>query len=98
MAKAPADGKLEKGYLLEETLREYFRQAGYFAVRGVPFQLAGDDVTDIDLWLYERPTASGRRRTIVDIKNKVRPKAVERIVWTTGLRAALGVEAALVAT
>ena len=49
-------GKGDKGYRLEELLRAYFLRAGFFVVRSVPFQDAGDDLTDIDLWLYERPT------------------------------------------
>jgi hypothetical protein len=42
----------DKGYRLEELLRAYFLRAGFFVVRAVPFQHAGDDLTDIDLWLY----------------------------------------------
>ncbi len=87
-----------KGYDMEESLKAYFWQAGYFVVRGLPYQIDGEDVTDVDLWLYERPAASTRRRIIVDIKNKRSPKAAERIIWTKGLQAALGVEGAIVAT
>ncbi|RUV41897.1 MAG: hypothetical protein EOQ55_26780 [Mesorhizobium sp.] len=87
-----------KGQELEESLKAYFWQAGYFVVRGLPYQLDGEDVTDVDLWLYERPAASTRRRIIVDIKNKKSPKAAERVVWTKGLQAALGVDGAVVAT
>ena len=87
-----------KGLDLEEMLRAYFLQAGYFVVRGVPYRLDEEDVTDIDLWLYERPGASTRRRIIVDIKNKKSPKAAERIIWTKGLQSALGVDGAIVAT
>ena len=87
-----------KGVNLEEALRAYFWLAGYFVVRGVPYRLDGEDVTDIDLWLYERPAASTRRRLIVDIKNRKSPKASERIIWTKGLQAALGVDGAIVAT
>lgn len=87
-----------KGLEMEEALRAYFFEAGYFVVRGVPFQLDGDDVTDIDLWLYERPAAATRRRIIVDVKNKKSPKAAERIIWVKGLQAALGADAAIVAT
>ena len=70
-----------KGFDLEEALKVYFWQAGYFVVRGIPYRLNGEDVTDIDLWLYERPAASTRRRLIVDIKNRKSPKASERIIW-----------------
>ena len=87
-----------KGLGMEEALRAYFYEAGYFVVRGVPFGLDGDDVTDIDLWLYERPAAATRRRIIVDIKNKKSPKAAERIIWTKGLQAALAADGAIVAT
>ena len=41
-----------KGLELEEVLKEYFWQAGYFAVRGVPYRLDDEDVTDVDFWLY----------------------------------------------
>ena len=87
-----------KGLDLEEALKAYFWQAGYFAVRGVPFRLDAEDVTDIDLWLYERPAASTRRRLIVDAKNRNSPKAAERLIWTKGLAAALHVDGAVVAT
>jgi hypothetical protein len=87
-----------KGFDLEEALRAYFWRAGYFVVRAVPFRLDGDDVTDIDLWVYERPAALTRRRLIVDAKNRRSPKASERIIWASGLRAALGVDGAIVAT
>ena len=78
-----------RGPALEEALKAYFWQAGYFVVRGVPYRIDDDDVTDIDLWLYERPAALTRRRLIVDAKNKQRPKASERIVWSKGLQNAL---------
>jgi len=82
---------------LEEVLRAYFLRAGFFVIRGVPFRFADEDLTDVDLWLYERPTTS-RRVQICDIKYKQRPKAVERIFWTSGLADALGVDGAYVAT
>ena len=68
--------KGSKGYDLEEMLRAYFLRAGFYVARGVPLQHAGDDLTDVDLWLYERPTGSSRRRQIVDAKSKNKPKAV----------------------
>jgi hypothetical protein len=95
MALGTAGGK---GYDLEEALKAYFWHAGYFVVRGMPYRLDGEDVTDIDLWLYERPTALTRRRLIVDAKNRRSPKVSERIIWASGLRAALGVDGAIVAT
>jgi hypothetical protein len=87
-----------RGPDLEEALRAYFYHAGYFAVRGVPFRLEADDVTDIDIWLYERPAALTRRRLIVDAKNRKSPRVAERIVWTKGLQHALKVDGAIVAT
>lgn len=88
----------EKGYLLEELLRAYFLRAGMYAARGVPLQLDGEDLTDIDIWLYERPTGSSRRRQIVDAKSKLKPKAIERLLWTKGLFELLQVDGAYVAT
>jgi hypothetical protein len=67
-------------------------------LRSIPFQHAGDDLTDIDLWLYERPTGSSRRRQILDAKSKTKPKAVERLLWTKGLVQLLDVDGAYVAT
>jgi len=87
-----------KGAVLEEVLRAYFLRAGFFVIRGVPFRFADEDLTDVDLWLYERPTGTARRVQICDIKYKQRPKAVERIFWTSGLADALGVDGAYVAT
>jgi hypothetical protein len=87
-----------KGAVLEEALRAYFLRAGFFVVRGVPFRFADEDLTDVDLWLYERPTGTSRRVQICDIKYKQRPKAVERIFWTSGLADALDVDGAYVAT
>ena len=88
----------QKGSVLEEILKDYFLRAGYFVVRGVPYRVDGTDLTDIDLWLYERPTGSSRRRQIVDAKAKSKPKAVERLLWTKGLAEALDVDGAYVAT
>lgn len=87
-----------KGAVLEEVLRAYFLRVGFFVIRGVPFRFAGEDLTDVDLWLYERPTGTSRRVQICDIKYKQRPKAVERIFWTCGLADALKVDGAYVAT
>ncbi|HDS1709069.1 hypothetical protein [Pseudomonas putida] len=92
------DKTLGKGAVLEELLRAYFLRAGFFVMRGVPFRFAEEDLTDVDLWLYERPTGSARRVQICDIKYKQRPKAVERIFWTSGLAKALKVDGAYVAT
>ncbi len=93
-----ARAKGSKGLDLEEMLRAYFLRAGFFVARGLPLQHAGDDLTDIDIWLYERPTGSSRRRQIVDAKSKNKPKAIERLLWTKGLMELLGVDGAYVAT
>lgn len=92
------DKILGKGAVLEELLRAYFLRAGFFVIRAVPFRFAEEDLTDVDLWLYERPIGSTRRVQICDIKYKQRPKAVERIFWTSGLATALKVDGAYVAT
>ncbi|MCY3729068.1 MAG: hypothetical protein OXF97_08760 [Nitrospira sp.] len=90
--------KAQKGVVLEEVLRAYFLRAGFFAIRGVPFRWKNEDLTDIDLWLYERPTGTGRQVQICDIKYKQQPKAVERMFWTSGLANALNVDGAYIAT
>lgn len=87
-----------KGFLLEEVLRAYFLRAGFFVVRGAPCLVEGEEVTDIDLWLYERSSATARRCQIVDIKYKNKPKAMERVVWTKGLMETLNINGAYVAT
>lgn len=87
-----------KGQELEEILRAYFLRAGFFVLRSVPFILEDEDITDIDLWLYERPTGTTRRVQIVDIRSRSKPKAVERLFWTSGLARALDVDGAYVAT
>jgi hypothetical protein len=90
--------KGSKGLELEELLRAYFLRAGFFVARGVAVQHVGEDLTDVDIWLYERPTGSSRRIQIVDAKSKNKPKAVERLLWTKGLAEFLGVDGAYVAT
>jgi hypothetical protein len=86
------------GLEFEELLRAYFLRAGFFVARGVPVAYNGEDLTDVDLLLYERPTGATRRIEIVDIKYKQKPKAVERLLWTRGLIDALDVDGAYVAT
>lgn len=90
--------KIDKGGRVEEHLRGYFLRAGFFAVRGVPVRRDGEYLTDVDIWLYERPTGSSRRRQVVDAKGKTRPKAIERIYWTKGLMSYLNVDGGYVAT
>ena len=90
--------KLVKGYHMEEALRNYFLQTGYYVARGVPFKYEGFDVTDIDLWLYLRVSTISREISIVDIKNKKTPQAFERIFWVRGLKIATQASSAIVAT
>ncbi|MEO3880003.1 hypothetical protein [Rheinheimera fenheensis] len=90
--------KLNKGHEMEEQLRAYFYQAGYFVARGVPFTYEGFDITDIDLWLYSRASSVTREISIVDIKNKKTPQAIERIFWAKGLSNAVNADSVIVAT
>lgn len=90
--------KMQKGPAMEEALREYFLDAGYYAIRGVPFVYANFDVTDIDIWLYGKISSISREISIVDIKNKKTPQAIERIFWVKGLKAATKANCAIVAT
>jgi hypothetical protein len=94
----PSQNKSNKGYMMEEALRNYFLKSGYYAIRGVPFIYDEFDVTDIDIWLYGRSSSVSREITIVDIKNKSTPKAIERIFWTQGLKYATNASKAIVAT
>ncbi|MGJ4902006.1 hypothetical protein ACQR0V_10580 [Bradyrhizobium sp. HKCCYLS2058] len=87
-----------KGPLLEEIVRDYFARQGFFALRGVPLRFDGTDVTDVDIWLYARQSASIRTRVVVDVKNKRQPRALERVLWTKGLQAILGADRAIVVT
>lgn len=87
-----------KGAAMEEGLRRYFLSLGYYVLRGVKFKYHAFDVTDVDLWLYAKPSALARQRTCVDIKNKKTPQALERIFWAKGLKETLGLDACMVAT
>jgi hypothetical protein len=89
---------LDKGGKAEEALREYFRSMGSFALRGVPVREADEDVTDIDLWIYTRPSAHARHIAIVDIKNKRKGKAFEWAIWVKGLQAAVRANEAIIAS
>lgn len=90
--------KISKGFAMEELLRSYFIQSGYYVARGVPFEYEGFDVTDIDLWLYSRASSTSRNIAIVDIKNKKTPQAIERIFWAKGLAQAVKADGVIVAT
>ncbi|KQO83558.1 hypothetical protein [Rhizobium sp. Leaf262] len=89
---------LDKGMSMEERVRNYFIKSGYYTLRGVPFTYGKFDVTDVDLWLYDRPSPVSRHRIVVDIKNKKTPQAIERIFWAKGLAATLNLDQAIVAT
>jgi hypothetical protein len=87
-----------KGALLEEVVRAYFAKQGFFALRSVPLRYEASDVTDVDIWLYARQSASLRMRAVVDVKNKKSPRALERILWTKGLQALTAADRAIVVT
>jgi hypothetical protein len=87
-----------KGMLLEEVVRAYFAKQGFFALRGVLLRYGRDDVTDVDIWLYARHSASVRTRVVIDVKNKKSPHALERVLWTKGLQAITGADRAIVVT
>jgi hypothetical protein len=55
-------------------------------------------VTDVDIWLYSRPSPLTRERANVDIKRKKTPQALERIFWAKGLQQVLSLERCVVAT
>jgi len=86
------------GYVVEEVLREYFLELGYFVVRGIKVRLGSQDATDIDLFLYQRSGPFFRSRVNVDIKYKGSPKAFERIAWAKGLQTVLRLDNCVVAT
>ena len=87
-----------KGPALEELVRAYFARQGFFALRSVPLQYEENDVTDLDVWLYARQSATTRVRAIVDVKNKKSPKAFERVLWVKGLQTVMKCDRAIVAT
>ena len=87
-----------KGFKAEEALRGYFRSSGYFVVRGIPLTYRNFDVTDVDLWLYVKATSLSAERTCVDVKRKRTPQAMERVLWTKGLKEVLTVDQAIVVT
>jgi hypothetical protein len=90
--------KHDKGAAAEEILRNYFLKLGYYVIRGVPFAYRGFSITDIDLWMYSRSSSVSREITIVDVKNKRTPQAIERIFWVKGLQKAINADRAIVAT
>lgn len=89
---------ISKGELMEELIRNYFLNSGYYVVRGVKYRYEGNDITDVDLYLYGRSSSITRQRINVDIKNKKSPQAFERILWANGVRELLGFDSCIVAT
>lgn len=89
---------LFKGEIMEEQLRTYFLNNGYYVVRGIKYAYDSYEITDIDLMLYGRVSILSRERTNVDIKNKKSPKAFERILWTKGVQTLLNFDNCVVAT
>jgi len=59
--------KINKGFAMEERLRIYFLQSGYYVARGIPFKYKKFDITDIDIWLYNRTSSVSREIAIVDV-------------------------------
>jgi hypothetical protein len=88
----------KKGFATEELLREYFLRAGFFVVRGANLLYDELELTDVDLWIYERSATLARRRTIIDVKDKQKPQAAERLFFVSGLGKTIGVEGVGVAT
>lgn len=89
---------LFKGERLEEDLRSYFIESGYYVLRGVNLDFKDHSITDIDLFLYSKVGATVRNRLNVDIKNKARPQGFERILWANGLTKILRLDGTIVAT
>lgn len=89
---------VSKGELMEELLRNYFLNSGYYVVRGIKYKYEGFDITDVDLYLYGRSSSLTRQRINVDIKNKKTPQAFERILWANGLMKLLNFNSCIVAT
>jgi hypothetical protein len=83
----------------EEAVREFFRRLGYFSVRNIKALYHAEEITDIDIWAYGIGCPTHRARVIVDSKYKIKHAQVfERILWVEGLRRAIGLEHAIVAT
>lgn len=90
--------ELFKGELMEELVRHYFLNAGYYVARGVKFRYEENDVTDVDIYLYIRTSSFSRQRINVDLKNRKTPQTFERILWANGLKALLKFDSCIVAT
>jgi hypothetical protein len=93
-----AVAKGSKGFATEELVRSYFVLAGFYVIRSVPLRYNDDELTDLDIWIYERSAVLARRRTIIDVKDKKLPQAAERMFFVSGAAKIVGVEGAGVAT
>jgi len=89
---------IDKGGLCEERVRVYFLRLGFYAVRSVPCSFRDISITDVDIWLYSRPSPLSRHRINVDIKNKKTPQAIERIFWSLGLKDSFKLDECIVVT
>lgn len=88
-----------KGEYLEELVRWYYYEQGFYALRSVDYTVDEEKITDIDVWLYARQSAGVRIRVLVDCKNRSSgAKAPERILWVKGLQHAFGADRGVVAT
>ncbi len=76
----------------------HFLSSGAFVTRGVKLLQSGEEVTDIDVWAYFRSSEFARSIVIVDVKNKKRARAFERVLWAKGVQDAVGANVAVVAT
>jgi len=87
-----------KGIKTEELIKSYFIESGFFVLRGVSLEFGGLELTDIDIWTYERSASLARHRTVFDVKDKQRPHAAERLLFVKGISALIDVESAGVIT
>jgi hypothetical protein len=89
---------VDKGGKIEEVLREYFLDMGFYVIGGARYTYGGIDITDVDLWLYQRASPFSRQRFHVDAKDRRIPHALERVLWAKGLQVCLSLDASIVAT
>ena len=61
---------LFKGEMMEELLRNYFLNLGYFVVRGIKYRYNENDITDVDLFLYGRISSLLREKSPLLIKDQ----------------------------
>lgn len=93
-----SNAELDKGGAAEELIRKYFLDMSSYVVRGIKVHFNEFEITDIDLWVYLRPSPFQRSRFNIDIKNKKTPQAAERIFWAKGVQSTLNLEDCIVAT